>query len=125
MWWDKILEWFSNNKERNSFLKEFNKSAKNAFVSGLVPIYLKAESSLGNNSFRHQFSSFIYHGIRVRTLTGMFIKDDLFIEIGNMLISNHTLTRHLVTLGYDTLEITINKGEVIGQWKLSASLELT
>lgn len=125
MWWDKILEWFSNNKERNSFLKEFNKSAKNAFVSGLVPIYLKAESSLGNNSFRHQFSSFIYHGIRVRTLTGMFIKDDLFIEIGNMLISNHTLTRHLVTLGYDTLEITNNKGEVIGQWKLSASLELT
>lgn len=125
MWWDKILEWFSNNKERNSFLKEFNKSAKNAFVSGLVPIYLKAESSLGNNSFRHQFSSFIYHGIRVRTLTGMFIKDDLFIEIGNMLISNHTLTRHLVTLGYDTLEVTNNKGEVIGQWKLSASLELT
>jgi len=125
MWWNKILEWFSNNKERNSFLKEFNKSAKNAFVSGLVPIYLKAESSLGNNSFRHQFSSFIYHGIRVRTLTGMFIKDDLFIEIGNMLISNHTLTRHLVTLGYDTLEITNNKGEVIGQWKLSASLELT
>ena len=125
MWWNKILEWFSNNKERNSFLKEFNKSAKNAFVSGLVPIYLKAESSLGNNSFRHQFSSFIYHGIRVRTLTGMFIKDDLFIEIGNMLISNHTLTRHLVTLGYDILEITNNKGEVIGQWKLSASLELT
>ncbi len=125
MWWDRIIEWFSNNKERNQFLNEFNKSAKQAFVSNSVPVFLKAESSFGNNSFRHQFSSFLYHGLKVRTMTGMFLDDELFIAIGNMLASNQGLTRHLVTLGYDTLEVTNNSGKVVKQWKLTALLELT
>ena len=125
MWWNRVLEWFSNNRERNELIDNFNKSAKDAFVSNVVPVYLKAESSRGNSSFKHQFSSFLYHGFRIRTLTGMFISDDLFIAIGNMLASNQALARHLVTLGYDTLEVTNNSGKVVQQWRLSAMLELT
>lgn len=125
MWWNRVLEWFSNNRERNELIANFNKSAKAAFVANVVPVYLKAESSRGNSSFRHQFSSFLYHGFRIRTLTGMFISDDLFVAIGNMLASNQALTRHLVTLGYDTLEVTNNSGKVVQQWRLSAMLELT
>lgn len=125
MWWNRVLEWFSNNRERDELIVNFNKSAKEAFISNIVPVYLKAESSRGNSSFKHQFSSFLYHGFRIRTLTGMFISDDLFIAIGNMLVSNQTLVRHLVTLGYDTLEVTNNSGNVVQQWKLSTMLELT
>ena len=89
-----------------------------------MPVFLKAESSRGNSSYKHQFSSFMYHGFRIRTLTGLFISDDLFIAIGDMLASNQTLTRHLVTLGYDTLEVTNNSGRVVKQWRLSSMLEL-
>ena len=42
MWWNRILEWFSNNKERNELIAEFNKSAKAAFISNIVPVFLKA-----------------------------------------------------------------------------------
>lgn len=125
MWWNRVLEWFSNNRERDELIANFNKSAKSAFVSNIVPVFLKAESSRGNNLYKHQFSSFLYHGFRIRTLTGLFISDDLFIAIGNMLASNQALTRHLVTLGYDTLEITNNSGRVVKQWRLSTMLELT
>ena len=52
MWWNRIIEWFTNNKERNSFIQDFNKSAKEAFISNLAPVYLKAESSFGNNSLK-------------------------------------------------------------------------
>ena len=105
MWWNRIIEWFTNNKERNKFLNDFNKSAKQAFIMDVVPIFLKAESSFGNNAFKHQFSSFLYHGLKIRTMTGAFLADSDFINIGNMLASNPALTRQLVTLGYDTLEI--------------------
>ena len=125
MWWDKVLEWFSNNRERNELIADFNRSAKEAFVASIVPVYLKAESSRGNSAFNNQFSSFLYHGFRIRTLTGMFQSDDLFIAIGNMLAANQALTRHLVTLGYDTLEITNNQGRIVKQWRLSAMLEIT
>lgn len=125
MWWNRILEWFSNNRERNELIDNFNKSAKVAFVSNTVPVFLKAESSKGNSSYKHQFSSFLYHGFRIRTLTGMFQSDDLFLAIGNMLVSNQSLTRHLVTLGYDTLEVTNNYGKVVKQWRLSTTLELS
>ena len=125
MWWNRILEWFSNNRERNELIADFNKSAKAAFIVNAVPVYLKAESSRGNSSFKHQFSSFLYHGFRIRTLTGMFQSDELFIAIGNMLVSNQALTRHLVTLGYDTLEVENNSGRIVKQWRLSSLLELT
>lgn len=124
MWWNRIIEWFTNNKERNKFLNDFNKSAKQAFIMDVVPIFLKAESSFGNNAFKHQFSNFLYHGLKIKTMTGAFLADSDFINIGNMLASNSTLTRQLVTLGYDTLEITNNAGKVVKQWQLTTLLAL-
>ena len=95
-----------------------------AFIMDIVPIYLKAESSFGNNAFKHQFSSFLYHGLKIRTMTGAFLADSDFISIGNMLASNPALTRQLVTLGYDTLEITNSAGKVVKQWQLTTLLAL-
>ena len=42
MWWSRIIEWFSSQKERKQILQEFNKNANEAFVNGVVPVYLKA-----------------------------------------------------------------------------------
>ena len=39
MWWIRILEWFSNNRERNELIADFNKSAKAAFIANAVPVY--------------------------------------------------------------------------------------
>ncbi len=124
MWWNRVIEWFSNQKERRKFLDEFNHSARESFIANVVPIYLKAESSFGNNEFRHAFSSFLYHGLKIRTMTGMYLDDSDFISMGNMLASNPSLMRRLVTLGYDTLEITNNGGKVVRQWRLTTLVEL-
>ena len=57
-------------------------------------------------------------------MTGAFLVDADFINIGNMLTSNPALTRQLVTLGYDTLEITNNSSRVVKQWQLTTLLAL-
>lgn len=125
MWWNKIVEWFSNNRERNEIINNFNKASKQAFISGIVPTFLKAESSRGNSNYKHIFSNFFYHGFRIRTLAGRPLSFDEVIDIGNMLISNTLLIRNLITLGYDTLEITDINGNVIENWRLTALLELS
>ncbi|MCR6509982.1 hypothetical protein M1B78_17975 [Bacteroides sp. KH569_7] len=124
MWWGRIVEWFSNIRERNELIYNFNKASKQAFIIGIAPTFLKAESSRGNSNYRHQFSSFFYHGFRIRMLAGRPLDYDEVMDIGNMLIANTELIRNLVTLGYDTLEITDIKGNVIDDWRLTALLEL-
>ena len=124
MWWNKIIEWFSNNRERNEFIGNFNRAAKQAYIANVAPVYLKAESSRGNSNYRHQFSNFFYHGFRIRMLAGRPLDYDEVTDIGNMLIANTGLIRNLVTLGYDTLEITDIRGNVVANWRLTALLEL-
>ena len=124
MWWNKIIEWFSNNRERNAFISDFNTAAKQAFISNVAPVFMKAESSIGNRAYKHQFSNFFYHGFRIRILTGMDLSDQEIKKIGDMIIANTTLTRQLVTLGYDTFEITNINGSVITDWRLTTLLEL-
>lgn len=125
MWWNKILQWFSTNNERNQLLYDFNNNAKLSFINNAVPVYLKAESSRGNSAYRHQFSNFWYHGFRIRSLTGRDMTNDEIIQLGAVIISNTNLSRRLISLGYDTLEITNNYGTVVGEWRLTALIELT
>lgn len=125
MWWNRIIEWFSNNRERNLLIGNFNKAAKQAYISYMAPVYLKAESSRGNSNYRHQFSSFFYHGFRIRMLAGTPLDYYEVMDIGNMLIANTVLMRNLVTLGYDTLEITDIRGNLLKDWRLTTLLELT
>ncbi len=112
MWWNRITEWFSEYGERKKVLNEFNRSAKDTSVSGLVPVFLKAETSIGNNSYRHQFSNFFFHVFKIKTLTGRGLTNDEIIALGSIIVSNSSLTRKLVTLGFDTLEITDTNGNI-------------
>ena len=90
----------------------------------VTPVYLKAETSRGNSRYRHQFSNFFYHGFRIRILSGLTLSFTEIKELGNIIITNSTLIRHLVALGYDTLEITDMEGNVIYDWQLTTLLAL-
>lgn len=125
MWWGRIIEWFSSQKERKQILQEFNKNANEAFVNGVVPVYLKAEQSRGNNAYKHQFSNFFFHGFRIKTLSGRYLTNEEITYLGALIISNTMLTRRLVTAGFDTIEITDNSGIVIKDWRLTALMELS
>lgn len=124
MWWDRILNWFSNQGERKQVIQEFNKSAKDAFIADVVPVYLKAETSRGNSAYKHQFSNFFLSGFRIRTLSGRNLLPEEISHLGMIIINDSFLTRRLVTLGYDTLEITDINGYVVKDWRLTALLEL-
>lgn len=124
MWWDRILNWFSNQGERKKIIQDFNNSAKEAFIADTVPVYLKAETSKGNRAYRHQFSNFFFSGFRIKTLSGRNLSSDEIAYLGMVVVNNSSLTRKLVTLGFDTLEITDINGYVVRDWKLTALLEL-
>lgn len=124
MWWNKIINWFSELGERNRCIKEFNESAKNAFIANIVPVYLKADISRGNRNFRHSFSNFFFSGFRIKTMSGRYMSPAEVEALGCAIISNQELTRRLVTLGFDTLEIYNPQGEKIKEWQLSTLLQL-
>jgi hypothetical protein len=59
MIWDRLLNWFSDIRERNDFLRDWNRSAKNAYIEGIVPTLLEARTTIGTIEFRHEFSKFM------------------------------------------------------------------
>lgn len=124
MWWNKIISWFSNQKERKLVVDEFNRSARDAFVADIVPVYLKAEISRGNSSFKHAFSHFFLSGFRIRTMTGRYMSATEVEEVGQAVVSNQELTRKLVTLGFDTLEIMNPEGKKVKEWQLTSLLQI-
>ena len=124
MWWNKIISWFSEMGERSRCVREFNDAAKTAFVANIVPVYLKAEISRGNSSFKHAFSHFFLSGFRIRTMTGRYMSATEVEEVGQAVVSNQELTRKLVTLGFDTLEIMNPEGKKVKEWQLTALLQI-
>lgn len=123
-WWNNVVQWFINTKERQVLINKFNKSSKAAFISDIVPVLFKAESSKGNSAFRHQFSNWLYHGFRIKVLTGRNLLEEEIIQLGSVIKSNTFLCRELVTLGYDTLEITNISGLVVKQWQLTTLIAI-
>lgn len=124
MWWNKIIVWFTEMGERSNCINEFNDLAKRAFINNTVPVYLKAETCKGNKAYKHQFSSFLFSGFRIRTLTGRDLTEEEVNSLGCIVINNTELSRRLVTLGFDTLEITDNHGYKLKDWQLTTLLQL-
>ena len=59
--------------------------------------------------------------------TFLYVKFSILLPIRHKIpffLANPALTRQLVTLGYDTLEITNNAGKVVKQWQLTTLLAL-
>ncbi|MFM7016476.1 MAG: hypothetical protein ACKOX3_09135 [Bacteroidota bacterium] len=100
-----IKSWFSDLSERSRLVDSFNTAAKNAYVRGIVPTYLKASISRGDSSFRHQHSHWLNSGFRVAIFNGSSLSKNELMSIGATLMSDQGLIRQMVVLGFDTLEI--------------------
>lgn len=123
--WNRIIDWFQDRSERNRLVRSFNDSARLAFVSGLAPTLLKASISRGEKSYRHQFSNWLNSGFRIQAFTGRVLSKNELILIGTVIISDETLIRKLVVLGFDTLEVCGDKGIYGCRWQLKDFLQIT
>jgi hypothetical protein len=119
--WYKIIEaaeWFGEMAERYRLVKDFNRAAKNSFVSGVAPTLLEAKITRGDSNYRHAFSKWMSAGFRIKALSGRTLEKSELIEIGKVVLDNEVLTRKLISLGWDTLEVHANQGYNGAKWAL-------
>lgn len=118
MIWDNIRGWFSDIRERARFLREWNRNAKEAYVSGMIPVLMEARITVGCFEFRHEFSKWMAGGFRVKVLSGVAMTRDELYGIGAFIISDDVMVRKLVSNGWDTLEVHDTAGFVGLKWQL-------
>lgn len=124
MWWHKVVTWFKEAKERKLCIYNFNDAARDAFINNIAPVYLKAEFSIGNRSYRHSMSNFFFSGFRIKTLSGRALSNQEIELIGSSIHTNKELMRKLVTLGFDTLEICNASNIVVKDWQLIQIMQI-
>jgi len=117
--WNIIATWFADRKERSMLIREFNNRARTSFVRGETPTALKASISRGLSQYRHEFSSLFNTGFRIQALTGRQLSKSEIMDIGQVVLSNTILVRHLIVLGWDTLEVHDNGGCYGCRWRLA------
>lgn len=117
--WYKITAWFEDCVERSRLIKYFNKRAKDSFVNGDMPTVLKASSSKGLYKNRHSFSSWFNTGFRIQALSGRALTKKEMMLIGKVILSDRTLVRRLIVLGWDTLEVHDNSSRYGCRWCLT------
>lgn len=122
--WNRITSWFRERSERNQLVNDFNAAARQAFVAGYVPSLLKAGISRGCSDYRHSFSRWMASGFRICVLSGMQLSRQDIVFIGQAILSNETLVRQLVVLGWDTLEVHCDVGNYGCRWALRDHLML-
>lgn len=118
MIWNKIVDWFSDVRERNSVIRDFNKAARAAYIGGNAFSLLEARITIGSLEFRHAFSKWMAGGFRIKVLSGKALSKEELIEIGSIVLVNDELVRKLVALGWDTLEIHDDTGVIGLKWEL-------
>lgn len=116
--WYRIADWFNDLSDRHKLIREFNAESKNAYIYDGVPTLLEARVTSGESAYRHEFSKFLGGGFRIKVMSGRQLGKDEMIEIGQIILSNDTLVRHLISLGWDTLEIHSSTGSQGLKWEL-------
>lgn len=122
--WNNILDWFRDQSERTKLIRSFNAAASEAFVNGMVPTLMKASVSKGNSAYRHQFSHWLNTGFRIEAFRGVQLSKDELIQIGLVVMSDSALTRKMVVLGFDTLEVHGDVGRYGCQWQLKDYIQI-
>ena len=112
MIWNNIRNWFSDIIERNRFLNDWNRNAKDSYVSGIIPILMEARTTIGSTEYRHEFSKWMAGGFRVKVLSGKPMSRKELMEIGEFIIGDDTMVRKLVSNGWDTLELHDTAGNI-------------
>jgi hypothetical protein len=118
MIWHKIRNWFTDLRDRNRFLTEWNRSAKDAYVTGVIPTLMEARTTVGSLEYRHEFSKWMAGGFRVKVLSGKPMTKDELLEIGEFIIGDDVMVRKLVSNGWDTLELYDTAGTIGLKWQL-------
>jgi hypothetical protein len=118
MIWHKIRNWFIDRIDRNRFLTEWNRSAKDAFITGVIPILMEARTTVGSLEYRHEFSKWMAGGFRVKVLSGKPMTKAELLEIGEFIIGDDVMVRKLVSNGWDTLELYDTAGTIGLKWQL-------
>ncbi|MFT5213133.1 MAG: hypothetical protein ACI9WV_000849 [Patiriisocius sp.] len=120
MWYKiiEITEWFGEMGERYRLLKDFNRAAKYSFIQGVAPTLLEVKTTRGESSFKHAFSKWMAGGFRIKALSGRPLDKSELIEIGRIVLDNEELTRKMISLGWDTLEVHSNNGFSGMKWAL-------
>ncbi len=119
--WYKIMvikEWFGEMSDRYKLVRDFNKAAKYAFISGVAPTLLQAKITGGDSAFKHEFSKWLGSGFRIKAMSGKPLHNIELKEIGSIVLDNEALIRELITLGWDTLEVHSNQGFNGLKWPL-------
>jgi hypothetical protein len=119
--WYKIMvikEWFGEMSERYKLVRDFNKAAEYAFISGVAPTLLEAKITGGDSAFKHEFSKWLGSGFRIKAMSGKPLHNIELKEIGSVVLDNEELIRKLITLGWDTLEVHSNQGFNGLKWPL-------
>ena len=121
MWYKliQIREWFGEMADRYRLVRDFNNASKAAFISGIAPTFLEAKITMGDSSYRHQFSKFMGGGFRIKALTGRAFKRSELVELGRVILDDEPLVRRLVALGWDTLEVHDSAGCNGLKWPLA------
>lgn len=116
--WERIISWFGDIRERRGLLRSFNYSARSAYTFGECPILLQASITLGSRENKTNYS-WLMSGFRIKThMAGYNMDQDLARIIALIILSNQILVRHLITLGFDTLEIGTEGSSSIWTWPL-------
>jgi hypothetical protein len=113
-----IVDWFNDFSERRRLIRNFNLSAREAFISGMAPTLLESSISSGESTYRHVFSKFLAGGFRIKALSGHPLSRQEMLSIGSVVLGNQELVRKLISLGWDTLEVHDNAGFNGLKWKL-------
>ena len=123
MFWNRIVEWFENQSERQELIQTFNLNAKEAFIMGESPTLLKATSSRGDRTYKHSFSNWMFSGFRIKVISGRNLTKQEMIDIGESILGNNVLVRRFVLLGWDTLEIQ-GTSPIGIKWQLSKYINI-
>jgi hypothetical protein len=79
---------------------------------------MKARISQGNSLYTHSFTKFAAGGFRIKVEAGRALEKHELLTIGNTILSNQSLVRQMIYMGWDTLEIY--NANIVGgyQWEL-------
>lgn len=116
--WNRIIEWFEDRQSRTELVRSFNRSAKEAFVAGVMPVMLEASITKGDPSYRHMYSKMFDSGFRIKAYAGMQLSRQDIKTLGETILANDVLVRRMVVLGWDTLQIHCDVGNYGCQWRL-------
>ncbi|MBR1645035.1 MAG: hypothetical protein IJ684_06675 [Bacteroidales bacterium] len=117
--WNRIIEWFEDRQSRAKLVRNFNQSAREAFVLGITPVLMQAKIVRGDPNYRHQFSNWLEgSGFRIKTLSGRQLTKQEIVNIGETILADDLLVRRMVVLGWDTLQVHCDVGNHGCQWQL-------